>query len=83
MEKRLDARLRELSPRGVHDILARVAAIDEFKGWWEGRVASEPPVLKRLSSRMVRISAAASLQIGSRIALRPSRGHCISENLTE
>jgi len=80
LEKRLDARLRDLSPRGVHNVLATVAAIDEFKGWWHGRVVPDAPVLKRLSSRAVRISATASLQIGGRIAPAPPRGPWRSED---
>ena len=69
MEKLLDMRVREMSLRGVHDVLPKIAAIDEFKGWWHGRVAPDAPMLKALSTRVVNISAAASLQIGGTVAL--------------
>ncbi len=68
MDKRLDTRLRDLSPGGFHEVLAHVAAIEEFKGWWQARTATDAPALERLAARATRISASASLRIGGRIA---------------
>ena len=70
MEKRLDTRLRDMPLGGVHEVLTAIAAIDEFKGWWRGRVVPDAPMLKVLSTRVVDISAAASLQIDGRVAPR-------------
>jgi Fic family protein len=64
VDERLDARLRDLPPRAVHELLRTIAEIDEFKGWWRGRVVPDTPMLKALSGRVVDISAAASARIG-------------------
>ncbi len=68
MEIRLDTRVRELPSRGIHDVLAHLAAIEEFKGWWQARSVADAPALERLAGRVVRQSAAASLQVGDRLA---------------
>lgn len=70
MEDRLDMRLREMSNHGFHDLLRKIAEIDEFKGWWNGCGISHAPVLKALGKRVVQISATASMQIGGRIRPR-------------
>jgi Fic family protein len=64
MDQRLDARLREIPPGGLHDLVTKLSAIDEFKGWWAGRGLSDPSLLRHLKKRTVEISAAASLRIG-------------------
>src|SRR5512140_1837654 len=66
MDERLDTRLREVPPGGVHDLVTRISEIDEFKGWWKGRGLLDPSLLRQLKKRAVDVSAAASLRIGGR-----------------
>lgn len=64
MQERLDTRLRELPARGLHDIIIKLAQIDEFKGWFQGHGLSDAPLLRRLQKRAVDTASAASLRIG-------------------
>lgn len=73
MEKRLDDRMRWISPAAWPDLLAGIAEVDEFKGWWRGRYDPPPPHLARLRKSAVALSAAASTGIGW-IGLPPPRG---------
>lgn len=73
VEGYLDTRLREIPPREVHALIARLVEIDEFKGWWNGR--GDPTRLKHLKPASER-SAAASTQIAGTIrerAVMPER----------
>ena len=73
MEDRLDARLKELPPSAVHGVIARIAEIDEFKGWWAGREPPSPAVLGRLKKRVVAVSADAAARAGRGGERDPSR----------
>ncbi len=64
MEERLDARLKDLPAASVHGLIARIAEIDEFKGWWAGREPPAPAVLGRLKKRVVAESADAASRAG-------------------
>ena len=64
VQEHLDARLREIAPAALHDLISAIAEIDEFKGWFQGRSLSDVSMLQRLKQQVVKISAAASLRIG-------------------
>jgi len=66
VEERLDVRLREIPPAAFHDLITAIAEIDECKGWFEGRGLPDAAILQRLTQRVVKVSAAASLRIGGR-----------------
>jgi Fic family protein len=70
VERILDARLREIVPAAFHGLIAAVAEVDEFKGWFQGRALSDVSMLQRLKRQAVKISAAASLRIGASDRLR-------------
>ncbi len=63
--ERLDARLRAIPAGEVNTLIAQIAAIDEFKGWWSGRGLPAPFMRKRVKTTAA-ISALASTQIGGR-----------------
>ena len=72
----LDLRLRELPPGTLHDLLVKIAEIDEFKGWWNGRDRTDATNLARRKTRVVKISAAASAEIDRRDSSRTNAaGH--------
>src|SRR5512144_1914916 len=73
MDERLDARLKDLPPSAVHGVIARIAEIDEFKGWWAGREPPSPAVLGRLKKRVVAVSADAASRAGRTGERDPSR----------
>ena len=75
--ERLDARLREISPGGFHELIAKISAIDEFRGWWKGRGVPSSSVLRHLKARAVESSAAASTRIDGREA---GRSHAAVQN---
>src|SRR5512139_2411084 len=81
MEDRLDARLSELPAAAVHGIIARIAGIDEFKGWWAGRDLPSPAVLGRLKKRVVAVSADSAAQIARSGERDPSRSAGYAEVL--
>ncbi len=68
MEERLDARLRELPPAALHELLVRISGIDEFRGWWQGRAHAFPSSLPRMEEKTIGVSA----DISARNASRPS-----------
>ena len=57
MEDRLDARLTELPPPALHELVGRISGIDEFRGWWLGRAYAFPSILARLQERTIEVSA--------------------------
>jgi Fic family protein len=63
MDKRLDERLRGVSPPAWPAVLARISEIDEFKGWWRGRFHPPPSWLGGLRARSIARSAKASVGI--------------------
>jgi Fic family protein len=63
-QEHLDARLREIPPSAFHGLIAKLCELDAFKGWWQGRDASERASRQRVRRRVVEVSAAASLRIG-------------------
>ncbi len=73
MEERLDARLRDLPPGAVHGLIARIAEIDEYTGWWAGRELPSPAVLGRLKKRVVALSADFASRAGRTGERDPSR----------
>ncbi len=73
MEERLDARLNDLPAAAVHGIIARIAEIDGFKGWWAGREPPPPAVLGRLKKRVVAASAEIASRAGRGAAPDPAR----------
>lgn len=81
MEDRFDARLAELPAASVHAIIARIAEIDEFKGWWAGRDLPSPAVLGRLKKRVVAVSGDAASRLGSGAEHDPSRAAGFAELL--
>ena len=63
MNDRFDKRIKL-----TNDILARIAAIDEFKGLWHGATRLDPHILKRLRTSVIITSTGASTRIeGSRM----------------
>ena len=46
-----------LSPDAIHELVRRIAAIEEFRGWWQARGHAFPAVLSRLRERAVEESA--------------------------
>jgi Fic family protein len=73
MQDRLDARLRELPAAAVHGIIARIAEIDEFKGWWRARDRPSPAVLARLKKRAVAAATDDASRVGRGEPADPSR----------
>ncbi len=73
MEDRLDARLKELPAAAVHAIIARIAEIDGFRGWWAGREPPSPAVLGRLKKRAVAASAEIASHVGRGEGRDPAR----------
>lgn len=71
--ERLDARLKELHPAGIHELVVRISGIDECKGWWEGRGHAFPADLARLLNGAIPVSADASARMSARNA-SPSAG---------
>jgi Fic family protein len=63
MDKRFDLRLSGISPPDWPALLARIAEIDEFKGWWRGRFHPPPSYLGSLRKRTIALSARASIGI--------------------
>ncbi len=62
----LDDRLRGLPPDAFHDLLVKIAEIDAFRGWWEGRNPFGASALDRMKRRAIEVSARVSTQISSR-----------------
>src|SRR3972149_2128195 len=60
MEDRLDARLVELPPLDLHELVGRISGIEEFRGWWQGREHAFPSILARLQKRTIEVSAGIS-----------------------
>ncbi len=81
MEDRLDARLSELPAAAVHGIIARIAEIEGFKGWWAGRDPPSPAVLGRLKKRAVAASAEAAARLGRGEESDPQRAAGYAELL--
>jgi Fic family protein len=65
VHERLDARLRTIPAGEVNALITRVAAIDEFKGWWTGRSLPTSSMRKHLKT-MLAVSALASTRINGR-----------------
>lgn len=59
----LDARLQEMPPAAWHDLLLRIAAIDEYRGWWRGRNGLATTPHARVDRRVVDVSARAATLI--------------------
>ena len=81
MDDRLDARMKELPAAAVHGIIARIAEIEEFKGWWTGRDLPSPAVLGRLKKRVVAVSADTAARPGRGEVPEPSRAAGYAEVL--
>ncbi|MGE5189008.1 MAG: Fic family protein [Gemmatimonadota bacterium] len=81
MQDRLDARLKELPAAAVHGIIARIAEIDEFKGWWGGRDLPAPAILARLKKRAIAASADLASHVGRGVPPDPSRAAGYAEVL--
>ena len=81
MQERLDARLKELPAAAVHGIIARIAEIDEFKGWWGGRDLPSPAVLARLKKRAAAAAADDASRTGPGEPADPSRAARYAEVL--
>jgi len=62
VEDHLDNRLRQLPPRETHALITRVAEIDGFKGWWNGRGLTAAAVRRQLKS-CIELAASASARI--------------------
>lgn len=62
MERMLDARLLGLPPSAIHELVLRIAAIEELRGWWQGRGHPPPSVLARMREQAIGESAAVSLR---------------------
>src|SRR3990172_9981853 len=60
MEDRLDARLVELPPLDLHELVGRISGVEEFRGWWQGRAHAFPSILARLQERTIEFSAGIS-----------------------
>ena len=73
MERRLDARLRDLPSPAFHELVGRISSVDEFKGWWKGRSHAYPSVLKRLRKQTIKVSADSSARTAARNPFPPSR----------
>src|SRR3989304_1902068 len=71
MEERLDARLMELPPAALHELVGRISGIDEFRGWWQGRGHACPSVLTRLQERTIEVSSDISARNASRASFSP------------
>lgn len=71
MKNRLSQRLSKLSTKDVTSLLAKIAKIEEFKGWWKGTTTLNPQALGRLKRSIVVTSTGASTRIeGSHLADR-------------
>lgn len=68
----LDARLTAIPSAVCHELIGRISAIDEFKGWWEGRRHAYPSLLRGLAARTVPASAEASVRIAAAASLLPA-----------
>jgi len=66
MQDRLDARLTELPPLDLHELVGRISGVDEFRGWWQGRVPAFPSILARLQERTIEVSAGISARSAGR-----------------
>src|SRR4030066_838901 len=77
MEDRLDARLVELPPLDLHELVGRISGVEEFRGWWQGRVHAFPSILARLQERTIEVSAGISARnAGRRTFPSPGGGRC-------
>jgi len=77
MGHRLDVRLRELPPSAHHELTGRVSAIDECRGWWQGRGRFSPSVLGRLRKQSLAFAAPSP----GKGAAVPPRGSAYAELL--
>src|SRR3990170_5803845 len=66
MEDRLDARLTELPPLDLHELVGRISGVEEFRGWWQGRAHAFPSILARLQERTIEVSAGISARNAGR-----------------
>lgn len=60
MHHRFDARLRELPPAAFHELAVGIAAVDECRGWWRGRLPASPSDLGRWKERALAFSGSAA-----------------------
>lgn len=81
MEHRLDARLRELPPSAFHELTGRIAAVDECKGWWQGRGHAFPSALGRLRKQALAFPSFAAPFVSGRGAAPPPRASGYAELL--
>lgn len=63
MDERLDRRLQGVPAPAWPGILARIAEIDEFKGWWKGRFHPPPSYLREVRAKTILLSAKVSIGI--------------------
>src|SRR4030067_1798667 len=66
MEDRLDARLVELPPLDLHELVGRISGVEEVRGWWQGRAHAFPSTLARLQERTIEVSAGISARNAGR-----------------
>lgn len=66
MEGRLDARLKDLPPAALHELIGRISAVDEHKGWMRGRAAACPLVLARLRKETMGFSEGVAIRFSTR-----------------
>ncbi len=66
MEGKFDARLKELPSAAFHELVGRISAVDEFKGWWRGRAAGSPSVLDRLRKETIGFSESVTVRFSAR-----------------
>ncbi|MBI4064337.1 MAG: Fic family protein [Elusimicrobia bacterium] len=69
IKDRLTKRLENISGKEAAALFAKIAKMDEFKGWWKGAAALSPQILNRLKQSVVVTSSGASTRIeGSRLS---------------
>ena len=69
MSTRLTKRLLHIPAKDLAQILAKIASIDEFKGWWKGSTQLNPQALGRLKKLTVITSTGSSTRIeGSKLS---------------
>ena len=73
MEHRFDTRLRELPSAVLHELAGRIGAVDECRGWWQGRGQAPPPVLERLRRQALARSAGAAIPFSEPRPPQPPR----------
>jgi len=69
MEDRFDHRLRQLPASSLHELVARIARVEAFRGWWEG--APKPPQGVR-RTRVASVAAESALASARLAGIAPS-----------